>query len=303
MKDVAEAVLINSSAAYVTDEHGVTKLDGNPTELGVFKYLIACGFDMSNEHKDSLKRSCEFITPFDSKKKFSTVCYKRADGSYRVVVKGAPDVLSLKCTRIERSHGNFEDLSESQVADIMGPDVISKFAAKCYRTILTAYKDFTAEEWALYSESHNVNSKDDVEKISAREGVECNLTISSIFGIEDPLRDNIKDTISKLRKSGVRTRMCTGDNVETARSICEKAGIIVDAKDETDPEIIEKLKDPMFVENRRKYECMTGEDFRKEFGRKNEELDIWEANPRAFHWKTMIIPHLKCLARSSPTDK
>jgi len=96
--------------------------------------------------------------------------------------------------------------------------------------------------------------------------------------------------------------MCTGDNVETARSICEKAGIIVDAKDETDPKIIEKLRDPMFVENRKKYECMTGEEFRKEFGRKNES-GLWEANPRAFHWKTMIIPHLKCLARSSPVDK
>lgn len=303
MSDVADAILINSSARYSTNpKTNITSLGGNPTELGLFNYLIQCGYDMSNQHKDELEKTQIFITPFDSKKKFSTVAYRRADGSVRVVVKGAPDFVSKRCTKLEKSHGNIKDVSESEVAAIMGPEVISKFASKCYRTILAAYKDFTAEDWASYVENNDVESKDEAEYTRAREGLECGLTISAIFGIEDPLRDNIKDTIARLRSAGVRTRMCTGDNVETARSICEKAGIIVDAKDETDPDIIEKLKDPMFVENRKKYECMTGEEFRKEFGRKTED-DLWEANPRAFHWKTMIIPHLKCLARSSPTDK
>lgn len=96
--------------------------------------------------------------------------------------------------------------------------------------------------------------------------------------------------------------MCTGDNIETARSICNKAGIIVDAKDET-KEVQEAMEDPLFAENRAKYTCMTGDAFRKEFGTYNEEKEIWEANKRVFHWKTCVIPHLKCLARSSPMDK
>lgn len=104
---------------------------------------------------------------------------------------------------------------------------------------------------------------EDVIKKAAREATENNLIMSCIFGIEDPLRNNIPETIRRLAKAGVRTRMCTGDNVETAKSICMKAGIIVDPKDETDPEIIKKMKDELFMENKRKYECMTGEEFRK----------------------------------------
>lgn len=262
-----------------------------------------CGYDISNEHAADLASKRIFITPFDSKKKYATVAYRREDGSVRVVVKGAPDFVSKICTRIERSHGNVEPCSEEEIARIMGDEVISKFASKCYRTILAAYKDFSAEDWELFVANNDVNSDIDAIKFEARQQTENNLIISAIFGIEDPLRECIPETIRQLKRAGVRTRICTGDNVETARSICEKAGIIVDPKDETDPEIIEKLRDPLFLENRKKYECMLGEDFRKEFGRKNEEKDIWEANNRTFHWRNMIIPHLKCLARSSPTDK
>jgi Ca2+ transporting ATPase len=67
--------------------------------------------------------------------------------------------------------------------------------------------------------------------------------------------------------------------------------------------MIKKMQDPLFAENRKKYECMTGVEFRKQFGEKNEELGTWHAAPKSFHWKTQIIQHLKCLARSSPTDK
>lgn len=122
MSDIADAILINSSARYSTNtKTNITSLGGNPTELGLFNYLIACGYDMSNQHKDELVKNRIFETPFDSKKKFSTVAYRRADGTVRVVVKGAPDFVSKRCTKLEKSHGNIVNVSESEVEAIMGP--------------------------------------------------------------------------------------------------------------------------------------------------------------------------------------
>lgn len=63
------------------------------------------------------------------------------------------------------------------------------------------------------------------------------------------------------------------------------------------------MKDEYYADNRKKYECMTGEEFRKEFGTRDEE-GIWHARSDIKKkWRDEVVPHLKCLARSSPTDK
>ena len=40
-----------------------------------------------------------------------------------------------------------------------------------------------------------------------------------IYGLKDPLRAGIKEAITKCRKAGVTVRMCTGDNIDTAKAI------------------------------------------------------------------------------------
>lgn len=257
---------------------------------------------MTNERKDALNAATVFMTPFDSKKKYATVAYELPDGRIRVVVKGAPDFVGKLCTQLENSHRKFEKLDDRRRQEILEDKVVSQFASKCYRTILCAYKDYSKDDWGHFCHLNPIHHDEDELKKKAREQTEGALTMSAIFGIEDPLRDCIPDTIKALAGAGVRVRMCTGDNVETAKSICEKAGIIRDLKDEPDS-IQKKLKDdPLFAENRNKYTCMTGEQFRMEFGEKRED-GTWHAQNKAYHWRTQIIDHLKCLARSSPTDK
>ena len=51
------------------------------------------------------------------------------------------------------------------------------------------------------------------------------LTLISITGIEDPLRDGVREAVADCKKAGVRVTMCTGDNVLTARSIAQQCGI------------------------------------------------------------------------------
>lgn len=43
--------------------------------------------------------------------------------------------------------------------------------------------------------------------------------------LEDEIKDNVKDVMKRLKNMGITTRMFTGDRIETAENIAEKAGI------------------------------------------------------------------------------
>ena len=45
-------------------------------------------------------------------------------------------------------------------------------------------------------------------------------------GIRDPLRDNIPQSVAICQNAGIRVRMVTGDNLETARAIAQESGIL-----------------------------------------------------------------------------
>src|SRR5271154_414216 len=90
------------------------------------------------------------------------------------------------------------------------------------------------------------------------------LTLIGIMGIEDPLREGVRNAVAKCHRAGVTVKMCTGDNVLTARSIASQCGIF------TKGGII--MEGPVF--------------------RRLSQQDRIE-----------IVPRLQVLARSSPEDK
>ena len=61
---------------------------------------------------------------------------------------------------------------------------------------------------------------DDEDKIIS------NLTSICIVGIEDPVRPEVPDAIKQCQRAGITVRMVTGDNINTARAIATKCGII-----------------------------------------------------------------------------
>lgn len=56
--------------------------------------------------------------------------------------------------------------------------------------------------------------------------VQDGLTLLGIAGIQDPLREEVKDSIDACQRAGITVRMVTGDNVNTARSIATACGIL-----------------------------------------------------------------------------
>lgn len=118
-----------------------------------------------------------------------------------------------------------------------------------------------------------------------------------IYGLQDPLRVGIKEAITKCRNAGVTVRMCTGDNVDTAKAIALDAGILL-------PENVGHL-------DVSPYTCMTGHQFEEEV-----VGSIMVPNPKCPNDREKDVPalsnfkafveiekHLKVLARSSPEHK
>ena len=53
-----------------------------------------------------------------------------------------------------------------------------------------------------------------------------NMTCVCVVGIEDPVRPEVPEAIKKCQRAGITVRMVTGDNINTARAIATKCGII-----------------------------------------------------------------------------
>jgi P-type Ca2+ transporter type 2C len=52
------------------------------------------------------------------------------------------------------------------------------------------------------------------------------MTFLGLFGIEDPLRPDVKDAVSKCLSAGVTVRMVTGDDTDIGVAIAKGCGIL-----------------------------------------------------------------------------
>ena len=103
----------------------------------------------------------------------------------------------------------------------------------------------TLDEFNKIKSEHN-----DFEKAADTECLEeGGLEAIGIFGLQDPLRESIKDSIAEVNKAGIQVIMATGDNIDTAIAISKNAGIVTEAQ-----------------LNASKYTAMTGADFRAYVG-------------------------------------
>ena len=140
------------------------------------------------------------------------------------------------------------------------------------RTIGSAYKDMMFKSKG--KPGPNTQVIDNEPNWDDEEFCLTGMTMMGVFGIEDPVRDEVPEAIRRCQRAGITVRMVTGDNINTARSIALKCGII-------------KPGDGMLI--------MEGKDFnsrvRDENGVVRQALidKVW--------------PTLRVLARSSPQDK
>ena len=94
------------------------------------------------------------------------------------------------------------------------------------RTISLAYRDFVPSKAEKNQVKYDPNTGEPNWDQMGEENVIANMTCLCIVGIEDPVRDEVPLAIKQCQRAGITVRMVTGDNINTARAIATKCGII-----------------------------------------------------------------------------
>jgi P-type Ca2+ transporter type 2B len=199
--------------------------------------------------------------------------YQRGPNSYRIFVKGAPEMIVDGCNEYVKKEGKAK-LEQTLKNHIMNTVLLS-FARQSLRTILMAYRDVETNpcEWSD-------------EKLAE------DLTLIGITGIKDPLRPEIIDAVKKCKRAGIMVRMVTGDNYNTAVAIAKECGIL----------------EPDFKEGRQgDYTALEGKKFREIVGgiiyEKLPGKDQTVSKVGDIKKFEEVASQLRVLARSTPDDK
>ncbi|XP_052745278.1 plasma membrane calcium-transporting ATPase 3 isoform X6 [Bicyclus anynana] len=240
---------------------------GNKTECALLGFVVALGQSYEGVRERHPEESFTRVYTFNSvRKSMSTVIpYK---GGYRLYTKGASEIVLKKCSFIYGHEGRLEkftrDMQERLVRQVIEP-----MACDGLRTISVAYRDFVPGK----AEINQVHI-DQEPNWDDEDNIVNNLTCLCVVGIEDPVRPEVPEAIRKCQKAGITVRMVTGDNVNTARSIAVKCGIL-------------KPSDDFLI--------LEGKEFNTRIRDANGEVQQ--------HLVDKVWPKLRVLARSSPTDK
>ena len=180
---------------------GPPEVDGEPTERAIVQKALDFG-----QNKNELYQMYERIAdiPFNSERKLMSTIHKTKNG-YRVITKGAPDVLLNKC---QKYYFNGSELAMESNHKNKIKMINENMAKEALRVLAVAYKDVVELP----------------EKID--ENLEDNLVFVGLIGMIDPLREGVKESIRVCKNAGVKTVMITGDHIITAKAIARELGIL-----------------------------------------------------------------------------
>ena len=133
-------------------------------------------------------------------------------GRYRLLVKGASEMVLSRCSSVNTDSGPVALVAgEDSHADISR--TIVSMARNALRTIGLAHRDFPD-----LPEGHD----------NLQNPPEHDLVFDGVVGIIDPLRPEVKEAVTMCQRAGIMVRMVTGDNIETAKAIARECGIYCD---------------------------------------------------------------------------
>ena len=188
-------ILCNDSKIERKGTDNEYNIKGSPTEAALLIASAKAGI-----FKEDLNFIRKGEMPFSSERKIMSVACKEKDGNY-IYSKGALEILLKNCKFIQRKDGIFTLLERDKKRII---EINKELASKSLRTLGVAFK------------KSDFNNKNSFEK---------ELIFLGLIGMEDPPREEIKEALKLCSRAGIKVKMITGDNKETALAIAKQINL------------------------------------------------------------------------------
>ncbi|RJS84808.1 calcium-translocating P-type ATPase, SERCA-type [Candidatus Bathyarchaeota archaeon] len=201
------------------------RITGDPTEGALVVAAAKAGL-----LQEDLERKYPRISeiPFSSERKRMTTIHKSAEGKVYAYVKGAPEIILERCTKIL-------DGEEEHVLTLKEKRMIlrvnEEFAENALRVLGIAYKGLKK-----------------VKDKYTEDEAESNLVFVGLVGMIDPPREEVKEAIRICRRAGIKPVMITGDHKLTAVAVAKEIGMFENDGLVLTGQELDKLSDEEFEE-------------------------------------------------------
>ncbi|KAM7477868.1 hypothetical protein LguiA_026081 [Lonicera macranthoides] len=221
---LVEGIAQNTTGSvFVPEGGGEIEVSGSPTEKAILQWGVKLGMNFEAVRS---KSSVIHAFPFSSEKKRGGVAVKLPDADVHVHWKGAAEIVLGSCTRYIDANDCLVPMDEDKV--LLFKKGIEAMAAGSLRCVALAYK---------VCKSENVPIEE--EELEHWDLPEDDLILLAIVGLKDPCRKGVKEAVQLCINAGVKVRMVTGDNLQTAKAIALECGILGSDADAIEPNIIE----------------------------------------------------------------
>lgn len=231
-----EGVAVNATGSVYTPKiGGAEEVSGSPTEKAILSWGVELGMKFEAVRSEAIVLH---VCPFNSEKKRGGVALQLSNSDVHVHWKGAAEMVLASCTQFLDADGSVKSIDREK--SYFG-GVIDDMSAKSLRCVALAYKPYDRNDVP------NTNEEEMAQWVLP----EDNLILLGIVGIKDPCRPGVDEAVRLCTAAGVKVRMVTGDNIQTAKAIALECGILAKDADATEPIIIEGKTFRAFSEQER----------------------------------------------------
>ena len=189
---------------------------GDPTEIALVNFSEKHDLPVE-KMREKYQRLGEI--PFDSDRKLMSTVHK-IGGNYKMLTKGAVDVLSGRINEVKTMDGKrpftAEDLAELKKVNTEFSQMGLRVLAVCER---------------------------DVDTVDISVDDEKDYILLGLVAMQAPPREESAEAVRKCKTAGIRPIMITGDHLVTASAIARKIGILDDNGRAVEGREIENLSD------------------------------------------------------------
>ena len=181
---------------------------------------------LKNYLKEDIKGKKISEMPFDSNRKMMSVVYD-IDDKVMLYTKGSFESILDKCIKV------------------LIDDKVIKLDTKIKDSYIEIESNMSKEGLKVLAFAY--------KEVSNKDYSEDDLILVGLIGLKDPVRDNIKNSISECKEAGIRPIMLTGDNLITAYTIAKEVGICNNEEECINASSLNDLDEKELVEYIKKY--------------------------------------------------